>query len=469
MEVRNEHRRSSSVLEDKVEEARERVQFDQSEEAKNCFEEAVTTLRRREQEEAEDCRMRCKITWIKEGDAPSKYFFARLKTKHVQEEMTVLETADGRLLEDQEEIVKEVFRYYTDLYKADEETEEVLDRRRVVIDKIDRRLSGADNTMLEEVPSEELITTIVMEMPKEKSPGIDGVMVEILQIGWEFMREDCLLMVQSFWEKKELKGKDSRGIIKLIPKNDRKHLLTNWRPITLLTMTYKIVANIIAVRWKRMLHGIIGTQQTGFVAGRNIIDNILSLRLGQEWAQVTNQQAIFVKLEFMKAYDRVAHGFLWDTLLVMGVGRETLNRIQGLVSGGSSEVHINGNFTETFSIERGVRQGCPLAPLLFAMTTQPLMRALCEEERKGNIQGLNIGSGQALLHQLFADDTGICITAEERHFNNLKEVIKEFEVASGASLNLQKSIAPFLAGQDHPSETCAGSYAALSVDVSRTV
>ncbi|KAL3697371.1 hypothetical protein R1sor_011447 [Riccia sorocarpa] len=191
---------------------------------------------------------------------------------------------------------------------------------------------------------------------------------------------------------------------------------------------------------KDILPRLIDTQQTGFVAGRNIIDNILSLRLGQEWAQVTNQNTIFVKLDFMKEYDRVAHGFLWDTLATVGMGEETVQRIKGLVVGGSSEIHINGDFMEEISIERGVRQGCPLAPLLFAMTTQPLMRTLREEEAQGNIQGLNIGDGKSLLHQLFADDTGICITAEEAQFDKLKEVIRDFEVASGASLNLQKSI-----------------------------
>ncbi|KAL3684298.1 hypothetical protein R1sor_002320 [Riccia sorocarpa] len=177
-----------------------------------------------------------------------------------------------------------------------------------------------------------------------------------------------------------------------------------------------------------------------YLAQKPSHDNILSLRLGQEWAQITNQDVIFVKLDFMKAYDRVAHRFLWDTLAAMGMGAETVDRIKGLVVGGSSEVHVNGSFTEEFQIERGVRQGCPLAPLLFAMTTQPLMSALRAEERRGNIRGLNIGDGQTLLHQLFADDTGICITAEERQFETLKEVIKEFEMASGARLNLQKSI-----------------------------
>ncbi|KAL3679036.1 hypothetical protein R1sor_021992 [Riccia sorocarpa] len=189
-----------------------------------------------------------------------------------------------------------------------------------------------------------------------------------------------------------------------------------------------------------MLPDVIDTQQTGFVAGRNVINNILSLRLGQEWAQTTQQNAIFVKLDYMKAYDKIAHGFLWDTLTAMRIGDSTLRRIQGLIVGGDLEVHVNGNFTEEITRGRWVMQGCPLAPLLFAMTTQPLMRALREEERWGNIQGLNMGGGRALLHQLFADDMRICITAEEEQFENLKEVIGEFETASRASLNLKNSV-----------------------------
>ncbi|KAL3698377.1 hypothetical protein R1sor_012453 [Riccia sorocarpa] len=188
--------------------------------------------------------------------------------------MTALELESGEVIEEQEDILDEVHRYYQDLYKAEEETAETFAKREKVVS------------------------------------AQDG---------------------QSFWDKKSLVGKDSRGIIKLIPKNDKKHLLKNWRPITLLTMTYKIVANIIALRLKDILPRLIDTQQTGFVTGRNIIDNILSLRLGQEWAQATNQDTIFVKLDFMKAYDRVAHWFLWDTLATMGMGEETAQRIKSLV------------------------------------------------------------------------------------------------------------------------------------------
>ncbi|KAL3692735.1 hypothetical protein R1sor_006386 [Riccia sorocarpa] len=411
MEVRDEERRKEEewgTLEERVEIARRRTQYDQSEEARELFEKATTALGQKEHEEAERCRRRSKITWFKEGEAPSKYFFVRLKAKQAHEEMTALQDAAGRIVEERDEVLETVHKFYEHLYTAEIETEEMVENRRKVVERIDRRLTDEQNRLLEDTPSEELITRI------------------------------------------KLIGKDSRGVIKLIPKNERKHLLQNWRPITLLTMTYKIIAKVVAIRLKEMLPGLIDTQQIGFVAGRNIIDNILSLRIGQEWAQVTDQDVIFVKLDFMKAYDRVAHNFLWDTLRAMGMGSETVGRIQGLVEGGKSEVHINGSFTEEFSIGRGVRQGCPLAPLLFAMTTQPLMRALREEERNGNIQGLNIGGGHSLLHQLFADDTGICITAEEEQFESLKEVIQEFESASGARLNLQKSVVMQLTPRQHP-------------------
>ncbi|KAL3690407.1 hypothetical protein R1sor_016716 [Riccia sorocarpa] len=157
------------------------------------------------------CRARCKITWLKEGDAPSKYFFARLKAKHAQEEIAALEINGGHSIEDRDGILEEVHRFYENLYAAEVETDCMLENRRKVVGRIDKRLTMEQNHTLEEIPSEELITSIVMEMPKEKSPGIDGVMIEILRLGWEFMREDCFQMVQAFWDKKKLRGKDNKG------------------------------------------------------------------------------------------------------------------------------------------------------------------------------------------------------------------------------------------------------------------
>ncbi|KAL3698064.1 hypothetical protein R1sor_012140 [Riccia sorocarpa] len=254
------------------------------------------------------------------------------------------------------------------------------------------------------------------------------------------MRNDCVEMVQKVWEVQKLLPRDNRSVIKLLAKNEERSWLKNWRPISLLPTTYKIIAKIIACRLKEMMAGLVDRQQTGFIAGRDIIENVLSLRLAQEWTQASRHEAIFVKLDFEKAYDRVSHDFLWDTLKAAGMEADNVGMIKGLVIGGQSLVHVNGWFTDEFPILRGVRQGCPLAPLLFTLTTQPLMKLLRKDEEVGRIQGVNVGANKTLLHQLYADDTGISITLSEDYFRNLQQTIGKFEVISGAKLNINKSL-----------------------------
>ncbi|KAL3697595.1 hypothetical protein R1sor_011671 [Riccia sorocarpa] len=117
-----------------------------------------------------------------------------------------------------------------------------------------------------------------------------------------------------------------------------------------------------------------------------------------------------------------------------------IKRLQGLVTGGAAQVHVNGQFTKRFEVTRGVRQGCPVAPLLFAMVTQPLMRLFREEETRGRLLGVNYGGQSTLLHQIYADDTGVNLTMAEGQFNRLREIIQVFEEISGAKLNLSKSL-----------------------------
>ncbi|KAL3678729.1 hypothetical protein R1sor_021685 [Riccia sorocarpa] len=75
------------------------------------------------------------------------------------------------------------------------------------------------------------------------------------------------------------------------------------------------------------------------------------------------------------------------------------------MSDASATVHHDGDFTEDFAVTRGVRQGCPLAPFLFALSTEPLMRLLQQAAEENRIQGIKINDSHQLLFLLFADDT----------------------------------------------------------------
>lgn len=82
-------------------------------------------------------------------------------------------------------------------------------------------------------------------------------------------------------------------------------------------------------------------------------------------------EAIFIMWDFMKAYDQLDHAFISDTLLALGFNEIFVSLVKGLVCAGTLKVHMNGLFLQEFSLDRGARQGCSLASLLYALTMQP--------------------------------------------------------------------------------------------------
>jgi hypothetical protein len=189
---------------------------------------------------------------------------------------------------------------------------------------------------------------------------------------------------------------------------------------------------------KAVVPRLVDTQQTGFVQGRNIQDNILTLRAVQEKAKHSKTPLAMLLLDFAKAYDQVDHSYTWAVLEIQGFDSTFINLIKGLVVPGSAKVHFNGLFTGRFPLDRGVRQGCPLAPLLFALVSQPLMAILKEKLNTGDIHGIQIGERKQLLYQLFADDTGIFFEATFHNFDQIMGCLHLFERISGALLNLDK-------------------------------
>lgn len=152
------------------------------------------------------------------------------------------------------------------------------------------------------------------------------------------------------------------------------------------------------------------------------------------------KQVICVKLDFAKAYDRVDHSFLWATLKAMRLDSFVIQLIQGLVLNVEAKVHMNGLFTESFPLEHGVRQGDPLSPTPFVLSSQPLMRLLEDMRTRGELIGLKITRDESLLYQLFANNIALFVQNLQHEFEQAMGVVRMFERASGASLNLSKSV-----------------------------
>ncbi|KAL2611481.1 hypothetical protein R1flu_023173 [Riccia fluitans] len=338
-------------------------------------------------------RRRSKIEWAEKGKTCSKFFFATLKFKQAQEKMPFLKVEGDRQITEEDEILEYVHKYYSALYTQPSISLDEKREQERTLSLVDQLVSEEDNRCLMETPGAEELEHTVKNLPSGKSPRKDRISAEVLKELWEEIGPCCLRFIQEAWISKRIGVSNTRAVIKLLPKNEKKEELKNWRPISLLNLAYKLVGRILANRLKNIIPKLVDEEQTGFNHGRSITDNIVSLGLCQELATALGKPALFYKLDFVKAFDRVQHHFLWATMRRMGFDSAVIELIRALVLEGHAKIHLNGR----------------------------------EGEKKGELEGVHIPRGRSLLHQLFADDSGVALNAEEQNFQNLCRVVEIFE------------------------------------------
>ncbi|KAL3689419.1 hypothetical protein R1sor_015728 [Riccia sorocarpa] len=312
---------------------RMRIQTDREPGLKDRILTLEKEIRKREMADARCWRLRSRVRWMAAGEAPSHYFFAQLKSKHARETIQSLRLENGAETRNESEIRDAITQYFQKQFKEPPVDAQAQRLRGEILALIDRTVSQDQNRELIARPSEEEVDKLVEDLPRDKAPGLDGVTNNMIQDCWTFIRTDCQNLLWCFWRTGELMEKSSQGAIKLLPKNDEKWNLKNWRPITLMGITYKLIGKLLANRLKKVVGFLTSPQQSGFIEGRSIFDNLLSSRMGADWAQESKQKAIFLKLDFAKAYDRVQHTYIWETLEAMKIEPHFIKLLRGLKGG----------------------------------------------------------------------------------------------------------------------------------------
>ena len=164
----------------------------------------------------------------------------------------------------------------------------------------------------------------------------------------------------------------TKRIICLIPKEGDSKDLNYWRPITLLTLIYKIFAKTLQRRLQPMLRDVISQEQIIFLPLRFILDNIVLTQKTLHSAKTSRQPTVFLKLNFSKVYDKISWRFLFHAMHKMGINAQFIGWVKLHFGNTSATVNINGSPRMSFKVERGVRQGCPLAPYLFLIVGEAL-------------------------------------------------------------------------------------------------
>jgi hypothetical protein len=386
--------------------------------------------------EEEYWRQRGRVKWALQGDANTAYFHAVANGRRRKCTISTLNLGN-EITNDTKKIQAAIYDFYRDLLGSAGSRSCSLSPRTW---PLHAQVSREDNNHLMVTFSESELDYIVREMKSDTAPGPDGFPILFFKRFWPNVKLGVLHILNDFMLGRIDISRLNFAILTLIPKVPGADLVSQFRPIALINVIFKIVSKAFAYRLDPIAHKTISLNQTAFIKGRNLLEGPLALIEIVHELRSKKLGGILLKLDFEKAYDRVNWEFLAEVLRCKGFEEAYIHRVLQLVSGGQTAISINGVIGPYFRNKRGVRQGDPLSPLLFNFIGEALSGILSAAGAAGHLQGVvpHLIPG-GISHLQYADDTLILIQNSEENIANLKFLLMCFEDMSGLKINYHKS------------------------------
>ena len=273
-------------------------------------------------------------------------------------------------------------------------------------------------------------------MPSDRTPGTDGLSASFYQMFWIKLKVYYFKAIQESHDIKILYPSTREGIITLIPKKGRDRcFVSQWRPITLLNVDYKILAKAIANRLKKVLPDIISKDQTGFFQNRHISQNIRVMLDILEYTLLSKMPAIIVSIDFEKAFDRVSYNCLWKILRYFRFGEKVIKWIQLLFFNFTLQTINNGQTSDPLVPSRGLFQGNPISSYLFLLIAEILS---CNLKANDKIEGIEIKYLRYLISQ-FAGDMDLFLKFKQKVWQEVMRTLDNFKKSTGMKVSYDKT------------------------------
>jgi hypothetical protein len=268
--------------------------------------------------------------------------------------------------------------YYRDILGNSVATQEFIDLEEVYPTQIDL-------STLTQPFSEDEILNVLKLIPRDESPGPDGFGSRFYQDFWSLIKPDILTLFQHFFKDRLQMDRNNRSYIVLI-KKEGSCAPSDYRPISLLNCSVKLITKALALRLQSCLNSLIDLDQFGFIRSRSISDSFIYALEVLETCKIRNKKDVVLKLDFRKAFDMVSWDCLLRILQVRGFNRKWCNWIHLLSSSAKTAILLNGIPGLWIQIKRGLRQGDPLSPLLFLIIVDILQHTIQHFSREGALK-----------------------------------------------------------------------------------
>ena len=323
---------------------------------------------------------KARSNWIIQGDRNIKFFQTIVKQRRARNRILQLRTANGNLTKDLTEIESMLVIYFKEHYfETNSKSVDQLmeDLATIPIPKIDQQ----QKDLLESPVTNSEIERAVHQLGPHKAPEPDGILALFYQEFWSTVKQDILNSTHAFFHSGSLLKSLNQTFLTLIPKVQFPDDVSQFRPMSLCNVVYKIISKIMVDRLKPLMDKLITPYQNVFIRGRNITDNILLTHeifdtLRKKKGRKKGYGAL--KIDMSKAYDRVNWNFLKAVLLSMNFGTTWINWVMECVTTVQYTLLVNGSPTQPFHPSRGLRQGDPISPYLFLFCANILSIALID-------------------------------------------------------------------------------------------
>ena len=384
---------------------------------------------------AQGAIIRSRARWYEQGEKSNKYFLNLESSRGKKSTIRKIFREDKSLTTNPKIIMDELKGFYSNLYQANSSRGSVSLADSFLKNVPVPKLSEVQKGKCEENLSVSECFDTLKSFKKNKTPGNDGLTVEFYLAFWPILGKHLVNSFNYAHNYGELSNSQKQAVIILLEKKGKdKRLIKNWRPISLINVDTKIVSKALAKRLEHILPDLIHYNQNAYVKGRSIFDAVRTIDDVLEYTKRSEQSGVLVTIDFEKAFDSLDHKFLFKVLHTFNFGPSFIQWIRTFYSNVSSCVINNGFATSYFGVNRGVRQGDPLSPLLFILCLEVMA---CSIRLNDKIQGIKIKNEEVKL-SLFADDM-TCFLRNKSSYQHLSCSLECFSKFSGLKLNEEKT------------------------------
>ena len=275
-----------------------------------------------------------------------------------------------------------------------------------------------------------------MKMKRKKTAGIDGIPAEFWQ-NFEFLDEWLEQVFEAARQQKRMSHTMRIAVVKVIFKKKDRRKFENYRPLSMLCTDYKLLAKILTERMKEVLPTVVQNDQQGFIKDGDITGNLILVKEIIEYCEEEEMDGAIIMMDFMKAYDRVDRDVMFEVLKAMNFGEEFVEYVKMMYKDVTAKIEINGELTDEVETTRGVRQGCPLSPLLFICVLELMAIEIRNNDSWEGIREPNSGEEDKI--SLFADDSAGMLAKPNEQMKEARESVEKYEKATDAKLHDTKT------------------------------